>query len=182
MASTLGVSRWRQLKDIVWPLARPGYFAGAIIVFIWALTDLGTPLLVGYQDTMPVRIFSMVTDVNENPVGYALVFLVILITVAIFLASKFLFANKKYEMMARGHVSGAVKKISAAAATPFYVMLVATVFVALLPHVSVLITSLSDNWFMTVLPEQYTTKYYQAVFGTDMAVTGIQNSFLQSAA
>src|SRR5690606_3415413 len=58
MASTLGVPKWRQYLDIVWPLSRPGYFAGAIIVFIWALTDLGTPLLVGYEATMPVRIFN----------------------------------------------------------------------------------------------------------------------------
>jgi iron(III) transport system permease protein len=86
MASTLGVPRWRQYKDIIWPLARPGYFAGAIIVFIWALTDLGTPLLVGFHATMPVRIFNLVTDVNENPVGFALVFLVIVLTVLIFLA------------------------------------------------------------------------------------------------
>ena len=73
MAGTLGVSKWRQFWDIVWPLSRPGYFAGAIIVFIWAMTDLGTPLLVGYEHTMPVRIFNMITDVNENPVGFALV-------------------------------------------------------------------------------------------------------------
>ena len=36
MATTLGVPRWKQYRDIIWPLARPGYFAGAIIVFIWA--------------------------------------------------------------------------------------------------------------------------------------------------
>ena len=71
IATTLGVPRWKQYRDIIWPLARPGYFAGAIIVFIWALTDLGTPLLVGFHETIPVQIFNMITDVNENPVGYS---------------------------------------------------------------------------------------------------------------
>jgi hypothetical protein len=63
-------------------------FAGAIITFIWALTDLGTPLLIGFHDTMPVRIFNMVTDINQNPVGFALVFIVIVMTVSFFLISK----------------------------------------------------------------------------------------------
>lgn len=178
MASTLGVSRWRQYKDIVWPLARPGYFAGAIIVFIWALTDLGTPLLVGMHDTMPVKIFNMVTDVNENPVGFALVFIVIVLTVAIFMLSKWLFANKKYEMMARGHVTNPMKKISFGQALPAYLLLIATIIAALTPHIAVVITSLSDKWFMTPLPNEWTTKYYHMVFGSELPLIGIKNSFM----
>lgn len=176
MASTLGVKRWRQLKDIVWPLSRPGYFAGAIIVFIWALTDLGTPLLAGFHETLPVRIFTMVTDVNENPVGFALVFVVIMMTVAIFVGSKFAFGTKKYEMLARGHVTSAVKKLSFLRAIPCYALLIGVAVVALLPHFSVLVTSLSDKWFMTILPENYTTKYYEMIFQTDLPLIGIKNS------
>ena len=180
MATTLGIPRWRQFKDIVWPLARSGYFAGAIIVFIWALTDLGTPLLVGFQETMPVRIFNMITDVNENPVGYALVCLVILITFAVYLLAKTSTRGKSYDMMSRGHVSSAVKKISAVSAAPFYLLLVVTIAAALLPHISVLITSLSSKWFMTVLPEQYTLDYYKQILHTDLPLIGIKNSLLFS--
>jgi iron(III) transport system permease protein len=178
MASTLGVKKWRQFKDIVWPLARPGYFAGAIIVFIWALTDLGTPLLVGYHDTMPVRIFNMVTDVNENPVGFALVFVVICVTVLIFMLSKLMFSSKKYEMLARGHVTSSVKKVGFIKALPIYALLLFVVAAALFPHFSVIITSISDKWFMTVLPDDYTTKYYQMIFQTELPMIGIKNSLL----
>lgn len=178
MASTLGIKRWRQMKDIIWPLARPGYFAGAIIVFIWALTDLGTPLLAGFHETLPVRIFTMVTDVNENPVGFALVFVVIMLTVAIFLLSKLAFSGKKYEMMARGHVTSSVRKLGFFKAMPCYALLIAVVTLALLPHLSVFVTSISDKWFMTVLPEQYTTKYYEMIFQTELPLIGIKNSLL----
>jgi iron(III) transport system permease protein len=180
MAVTLGVSKTRQFKDIVWPLARPGYFAGAIIVFIWALTDLGTPLLVGFEDSMPVRIFTMITDVNENPVGFALVFVVISMTVAIFLGSKWLFGGKKYEMLARGHVTSPTKKATPWQLFPIYALLLGTVFVALIPHFSVMITSISDKWFMTVLPEHYTTKYYDMIFQTELSMIGIKNSLVFS--
>jgi iron(III) transport system permease protein len=181
MATTLGVSWWRKLKDIVWPLARPGYFAGAIIVFIWALTDLGTPLLVGFNSTIPVRIFSMVTDVNENPVGYALVFLVILMTGMLFLGSKLFLSGNKYEMMAKGHVTNPVKRASVAGWLVIYPLIIGTIMVALIPHVSVLITSFSDKWFMTVLPDNYTLDHYVKVFQQASAIIGIKNSFAFSA-
>jgi len=178
MAGTLGVSKWRQFWDIVWPLSRPGYFAGAIIVFIWAMTDLGTPLLVGYEHTMPVRIFNMITDVNENPVGFALVFIVIVITVTFFLSSKLMFSGKKYEMLARGHVTSGVKKIKSWGHIPIYVLILGTIFFALIPHITVAITSFSDKWFMTVLPEQWTTKYYTNLMESPLAAIGIKNSLM----
>lgn len=178
MAVTLGVPRWKVYKDIVWPLARPGFFAGAIIVFIWALTDLGTPLLVGFKETMPVRIFNMVTDVNANPVGFALVFVVIMLTVAIFMGSKFLFGGKKYEMMAKGHVTSSVRKAKGLTLVAVYALLIGTVLLALFPHFAVLVTSLSDKWFMTILPENYSLQYYEAILQSELPAIGIKNSFL----
>lgn len=176
MATTMGIPKWKRYKDIIWPLARPGYFAGAIIVFIWALTDLGTPLLVGFHETMPVAIFNMITDVNENPMGFALVFIVIVLTVGFFLASKFMFGRTKYEMMAKGHVTNPVQKSSKLGYLVIYPLILATVFIALIPHISVIITSIGDKWFMTVLPEQYTIKYYEQVFQQDLSYIGIKNS------
>jgi iron(III) transport system permease protein len=179
-AEVLGTPKWKRYIDIVWPLAAPGLFAGSIIVFIWGLTDLGTPLLVGYHDTMPVRIFNMVTDVNQNPVGFALVFVVIALTVSIFLGSKFLFGRKKYEMMARGHVTSNVHRPSLWMMPIIYGLLIGTVVLALIPHFSVLITSFSDSWFMTVLPEQYTFQHYSEIFQSDLPLIGIKNSLLLS--
>lgn len=182
MANTLGASRWKQYKDIVWPLSRPGYFAGAIIVFIWALTDLGTPLLVGFHETLPVRIFNLITDANDNPMGFALVFIVILMTVAFFLLSKLAFSKQKYEMMAKGHVTDPVKKAGNIALPIIYGLSLGVIVLALIPHISVLITSVSDKWFMTALPENYTLNHYWQVFHNDLSYIGIKNSiFLASA-
>jgi iron(III) transport system permease protein len=178
VATTLGVPKWKQLKDIVWPLARPGYFAGAIIVFIWALTDLGTPLLVGYHETIPVQIFNMITDVNENPVGYALVFLVIVMTIFFFLLSKLALGSKKYEMMAKGHVTSSKRKAGWISLPLIYAFVGLTVFCALVPHIAVMITAVSNKWFMTVLPEQYTFEHFTAVFQTNLSLVGIKNSFI----
>jgi iron(III) transport system permease protein len=178
MASIIGASRMRQFFQIIWPLARPGYFAGAIIVFIWALTDLGTPLLVGFHETMPVRIYNLITDVNENPVGFALVVLVIVITVGIFVGSKALFGNKKYEMMAKGHVAGSSQRLGTLGTVATYLVMGGVISLALVPHLSVLMTSIGDRWFLTVLPDNYTTKYYEMVFQQELSVIGIKNSLM----
>lgn len=178
IAHTMGIKRWRQYKDIVWPLARPGYLAGAIIVFIWALTDLGTPLLVGFHNTMPVKIFTMVTDINENPVGYALVFLVIIMSVSIFLFSKLFLGGNRYAMLGKGHVSDPTKKAPLFAWPFIYTLIGGTVFLALIPHFTVVITSLSDKWFMSVLPDNYTLKHYSMVFGEGLSYIGIKNSLM----
>ncbi len=176
MAKTLGVSGFRRYRDIIWPLARPGYFAGAIIVFIWALTDLGTPLLVGFHETLPVRVFNMVTDVNQNPMGFALVFVIIVMTLSIFMLSRKIVSGKKYEMLARGHVSGAIQRATPAQTWMAWIVIGGVSMLALFPHAAVFITSISDQWFMTILPENYTTRYYKMVFGTELSLIGIKNS------
>ena len=182
MAGILGAGRFKQFRDIVWPLARPGYFAGAIITFIWALTDLGTPLLIGFHDTMPVRIFNMVTDINQNPVGYALVFIVIVMTISFFLISKSALGGKKYEMMAKGHVTESAKKTGLWGKTVIYTSILAVVLLSLIPHLGVIITSLSDDWFMTILPEKWTTDHYAAVLQNSLSSAGIKNSLLLASA
>ncbi len=182
MASTLGIKKWRQLKDIVWPLAKPGYFAGAIIVFIWSFTDLGTPLLIGYLDVVPVKIFNFVTEINDNPIGFALVFIVILITVVLFLVSKRVVSSKKFEMMAKGHVTSGVKKVNWYGYPLIYGILLGVIFLALIPHISVIVTSISSKWFMTPLPEEYTLAYYGRIFHQDLPLIGIKNSFMLASA
>src|SRR5438876_9724417 len=106
-AQDLCASGCRLFRTITLPLILPGYFAGAVIVFIWAFTDLGTPLIFGFSRVVPVQIFDAVNDLNTNPMGYALVVFVLLLTLALFLISKKVLAGRRYEMIARGHTAGA---------------------------------------------------------------------------
>src|SRR5204863_2518407 len=94
-AQNLGATSWRLFRTITLPLILPGYFAGAIIVFIWAFTDLGTPLIFGYSRVVPVQIFDAVNEINTNPMGYTLVVCVLVLTVALFVVSKQLLARKR---------------------------------------------------------------------------------------
>src|SRR5690606_35300926 len=56
-AANMGCPAWKRFFLITLPLIRPGLFAGCTIVFIWAFTELGVPLLLDYSRVTSVQIF-----------------------------------------------------------------------------------------------------------------------------
>src|SRR5471032_2725815 len=84
-AANLGASAWRRFVTITLPLARPGLFSGACLVFISAFTDLGTPLVLNFTATVPTQIFNASSDANTEQVGYALVVATLILVVVFFL-------------------------------------------------------------------------------------------------
>lgn len=179
-AQNLGAGPWRLFRSITLPLILPGWFAGAIIVFIWAFTDLGTPLIFGYSQVVPVQIYDSITELNTNPLGYALVVLVVILTLALFLLSKRLLAGRSHAMLARGHTAGATLE-----ATPRQTLLIwigagTVVFVGLLPHLAVALQSIASQWFFTILPEGFTTAHYRELLARGAIAGSIRNSLLYS--
>lgn len=182
-AENLGATRFKLFRTITFPLMLPGYFAGAIIVFIWAFTDLGTPLMFDYRKTIPVQIFNRVKDISVNPMGYALTVVVILLTMGAFYLSKKAIGTRRYEMFGRGHIGGRERRAGPLGTALIYLFVLGVILAALTPHVSVLLTSLTPNageWFMTILPRSYTLKHYAGVFTYPFTLTSIKNSFKYS--
>jgi iron(III) transport system permease protein len=179
-AQNLGATGWRLFRTVTLPLILPGYFAGAIIVFIWAFTDLGTPLIFGFSRVVPVQIFDAVNEVNTNPMGYSLVVFVLLLTVALFVTSKKLLAGKRYEMIARGHSTGGEHAATKSQTAVIWTGLGALILVALLPHLMVIVQSFSERWFFTVLPGEWSGAMYGEIFRDKLTGTSIRNSLLFS--
>jgi len=179
-AQNLGANGWRLFRSVILPLILPGYFAGAIIVFIWAFTDLGTPLIFGFSRVVPVQIFDAVNEVNTNPMGYALVVFVLVLTVALFVISKHFLARKRYEMIAHGHTTGAEAQATVRQTALIWLLTSGLILVALLPHLMVIVQSFSERWFLTVLPTEWTTGTYGEIFHDKLTVTSIRNSLLFS--
>ena len=179
-SENLGASKFKIFRTITLPLMLPGYFAGAIIVFIWAFTDLGTPLMFDFNQVVPVQIYNMVKDINVNPMGYVLAMFVVIMTIFFFWISKVVVGKKRYEMLGRGHIVSRVQDASKLGQFVIYGTLISVVVVALLPHLSILIYSMSSKWFMTIMPEHYTMEYYGKIFTNTMSFTGIKNSLLLS--
>jgi iron(III) transport system permease protein len=179
-AQNLGAGPWRLFRTVTLPLILPGYFAGAIIVFIWAFTDLGTPLIFGYGRVVPVQIFDAVNDMNTNPMGYTLVVFVLVLTVVLFLVSKRLLAGQRYEMMARGPTLGAEVQARPGQTVALWALLLGVIAVAVLPHLAVIVESFAARWFFTVAPTEWTTATYIEIFRDPLTATSIRNSLFYS--
>jgi len=179
-AQNLGAGGWRLFRTVTVPLILPGYFAGAIIVFIWAFTDLGTPLIFGFSRTVPVQIFDAVNEINTNPMGFALVVFVLVLTVLLFLISKKILAGKRYEMMARGHSVGGEMPATRLQSALIWVLMLGIIAMALLPHLAVIVQSFSERWFFSVLPNEWTGENYGEVFGHGLTTSSIRNSLFFS--
>jgi iron(III) transport system permease protein len=179
-ARNMGASGFKLFRTVTFPLMLPGYFAGAIIVFIWAFTDLGTPLVFEYRELIAVQIFNMVTDLHQNPMGYAFVVAVMILTLFFFYLSKRLIGGRRYEMLARGHVTSGVQTASPALTVMIYGVVLGISAVALIPHLGVFLTSITGRWFLTVLPSEFTLRFYREIFSHDLTLLSIRNSLLLS--
>jgi iron(III) transport system permease protein len=177
-AKNMGANSFKLFTTVTFPLMLPGYFAGAIIVFIWAFTDLGTPLVFEYREVIAVQIFNMVTDLHQNPMGYAFVVAVVAITLFFFYLSKRILGGGRYEMLGRGHVAAAARPASAAITATAYAVVLSISALALIPHLGVFLTSVTKRWFLSVLPSEYTLQFYQSVFNHELALLSIKNSLL----
>ena len=54
-ALNLGWRGWRLFRRVIFPLALPGYIAGASLVFVKVFDDLGTPLVLGTTNMLAPR-------------------------------------------------------------------------------------------------------------------------------
>jgi len=177
----LGATFWQTFRKITFPLLLPGYFAAASIIFIWSITDLGTPLVFDYPNIISVQIFNHIKDINTNPVGYALVLIITLITLILFVFTKEYIEKTPY-ITGRTKRIGEEKKLDRKGKI-FLLLTFFLLIFSLIPHIGIILSSFSKKWFFTVFPSEYTTEFYKTVFTHHLTKTGIFNSlFLSSAA
>lgn len=175
-ARNLGAGSFHTFRTITLPLAMPGIFAGSSLVFVAAFTDLGVPLMFDFQATVPTQIFNLVTQI-DNPVGYALVVLTLVVVSLLFVLGKKL-GEGDFAMMGR---SSAQLEITTLRGTKGLLAMGAVgllIFISLLPHIGVVIQSFAARWFMTILPTEWSPEYYGEIFALKDTATSIRNSLV----
>ncbi len=175
-ATNLGCTGVRRFFRITLPLIMPGVFAGGVIVFIWAFTELGVPLMFDFTRVTSVQIFDGVKDIGGNPFPYALVAVLLVTTALLYLASKLTLGRQNYAMMAKAtHAATASKTgpVGSLICTGSFLLIT---LLAILPHLGVVLVSFSRDWYGTVLPTEFTLEHYAAALGHDLAVPSIANS------
>lgn len=175
-AENLGCTGLRKFFRITLPLIMPGVFAGGTIVFIWAFTELGVPLMFDYSRVTSVQIFHGIMDIGGNPFPYALVLVLLVSSILLYSVSKYLFGRATHAMMAKAtHASGARKPglLMALFCSGTFTLIT---FLAVLPHIGVILVAFSTDWYQSVLPEGWTTKHFEEALGHGLTVPSIANS------
>lgn len=175
-ARNLGASRWTRFRRITFPLMKPGILAGGSIVLVWSFTELGTPLMFGYNRVTPVQIFNGIMELESNPVPYALVVVMLFFATAMYLAGKFVLGRTPLNTTVKGTAgAGAVRCSGWRRFVPTGVFALVTLLAAL-PHLALLLTAFSLRWYGTLLPRDFTLLNFDNALSNKMVLPSIVNS------
>ncbi|MBP7948557.1 MAG: iron ABC transporter permease [Verrucomicrobiales bacterium] len=177
-AANLGCPPLRRFFRITLPLAMPGIFAGGIIVFIWSFTELGVPLMFQYNRVTSVQIWDGIKDMGGNPMPYALVVVTLIFSVLLFLVSKRVLGKHEFSTSGRAATASQLRTLEKWPGIAATAAFSAVTFIALLPHLGVLLTSVAGDWYGTVFPVGLTTRHIQDALGHSITLPSIQNSLL----
>jgi len=177
-AENLGANRVKRFFRITFPLMRPGLFAGATIVFIWAFTELGVPLIFDYNRVTSVQIFYGIRDIGGNPFPYALVSVLLVVSIGLYALGKGLFGRAGHEMMAKASHQREPHRPGWFGRWMITLMFSGVVMVALLPHLGVIVISFAADWYDTMLPEQWTLMNFELALGHPLTLASVRNSVI----
>lgn len=164
-AQNLGASGWRLFRRIVFPLAMPGYVAGASLVFVKVFDDLGTPLVLNVTNMLAPQAYLRITSVGiEDPIGYVISVLMIGFSLFALWASALALKGRDYATLQRGGSSLAKRRLSPWQAAAAYGWIGLVLLLVLTPHTGILLLSFAKVWSFSVLPDAFTVQHYAAVF------------------
>ncbi len=175
-AENLGCPPRKRFVRVTLPLAMPGIFAGATIVFIWSFTELGVPLIFDYNRVTSIQIFDGVNDIGGNPFPFALVVVMLVTSVLLYAIGKFLFGRQSYAADGRASIASSEKPLETWAGFACAALFVVVTTVAVMPHIGVILTALSTDWNRSVFPEGLTLRHFHDALGHELTVPSIANS------
>ncbi|MGG7187434.1 ABC transporter permease, partial [Clostridium butyricum] len=141
-SESLGCTGVKKVFTVVIPLILPTVLAGSLLVFMNALADFGTPMLIGegYQ-VMPVLIYSeFISEVGgQANFAAALSAIMVFITTIIFLGQKYVVNKKSFVMSSLKPIQP--KEINGIKSFFAHTFVYIVVGLAIIPQVTVIFTS-----------------------------------------
>lgn len=163
-SESMGCTGIRKVFKVVIPLILPTLLAGALLVFMRALADFGTPMLIGEGfRTVPVLIYNeFISEVGgDDGFAAAISVIVIIFATAIFLLQKYISNKKAFSMSALHPIEAKQEKGFKNVLAHIYVY--GFTIIALLPQLTVIYTSFLDTTGR-VFSGGYSLKSYETAF------------------
>ena len=166
-AQNLGSTGMRLFRRIVFPLAMPGYLAGASLVFLKAFDDLGTPLLLNVNNMLAPQAYLRISSIGiSDPMGYVISVILVVFSLFALWVSMLASRGKDYSGGGKG-ASGLLKRdMRGWQKVGAYCLIIFILLLVLSPHISLVLLSFGTIWSYSVLPDAFTIAHYVEVFGT----------------
>ena len=176
-AFNLGSRGFRLFRRVIFPLALPGYVAGASLVFVKVFDDLGTPLVLGTTNMLAPQAYLRITQVGlEDPLGYVISVIMIAFSILALWLSARVLKGRDYSTLQKGGNSIQMRKLGPMESVLAYGWIILVLMLVLSPHMGVLLLSLASVWSYAPLPDGYTLAHYSAVFSESQGM--IANTLL----
>lgn len=175
-AESLGCNAVRKVATIVLPLIAPTILSGSLIVFMNALADFGTPMLIGEgYTTMPVLIYNEFISEMGGKANFAaaLAVIMVIITVVMFLGQKYVVNRKSFTMSSLRPMQA--KKIKGIPNVLMHIYIYAIVFLAIIPQITVITTSFKAT-NGAIFVDGFSLDSYRSIFRS--LGTAIRNTYL----
>jgi ABC-type Fe3+ transport system permease subunit len=181
-AENMGASGFRLFRTVTFPLALPGLEAGALLVFILSLEDLGTPIV--FQGTNANKVMTLqIFQKMFSPAGLitqeatVLALTLLLISLVVFILVRRYVSLRRYAMLTKGGIwRPRTRDLSKKVAVLVILISLGLLFFATLPHLGVFLLAFAKNWGSTPLPTTYTLENFAYVFGDPLTLGSIVNS------
>jgi iron(III) transport system permease protein len=163
-AQNLGAFGLRLFRRIVFPLAMPGFVAGAALVFIKVFDDLGTPLVLHQTNMLAPQAFLRITSIGiEDPIGYVASVIMVAFSLFALWASVWFMRGKDYATMQRGYSGLAKRQLTPRQSVLAYGWIILVLLLVLAPHIGILLLSFGKVWSFSVLPDSFTFEHFISV-------------------
>ena len=176
-AQNLGSHGLRLFRRIVFPLAMPGYIAGAALVFIKVFDDLGTPLLLNVNNMLAPQAFLRISSIGiSDPMGYVISVILVIFSILSLWASFLFMRGKDYTTVQKGGGGMAKRILKTREKFLSYGVVIFILLLVLSPHIGLLLLSFGTIWSYAPLPDGYTLQNYVTMW--ESSKTFITNTIL----
>ena len=168
-AQNLGASGFRLFRRIVFPLAMPGYVAGASLVFLKVFDDLGTPLLLNINNMLAPQAYLRITSIGiSDPMGYVISVILVACSLLALWTSFLALKGKDYATVQKGGGGLSKRELRGWGKVACYAVVILILLLVLSPHLGLTLLSFGTVWSYSVLPDAFTWQHYATVFDTSM--------------
>src|SRR6185312_11816825 len=163
-AQNLGTSGFSLFSKIVFPLALPGYVAGAALVFVKVFDDLATPLLLNVTNMLAPQAYLKITSVGiTDPMGYVISVIMVFCSLGAMALSVLALRGRDFATLQRGGGGLARRKLGTGGTILATAFVILTLLIVLSPHIGILLLSFGTVWSFAVLPDGHTLSHYTTI-------------------